>query len=449
MIQPPADRAARRLRRDRAREAAGARQVPARGPRPTARRELAEAFALDTVAAARRDARWSRRCSWSPTTRRSRRAAASPWAPSVPDGAGDDLNETLVQAAAEVARRWPDAACRWRCAPTCRRLRPDELAAALADGPARRAAGASCADAAGTGTTLFAAPAGALRPAVRRRRRAARHAARAPSRSTRPWPRLRRDVDDPVDLGAALAAGRRAAHPAAQRLDGGPPRPERTRRRPPGRRRSRAQRAEASGLAGGGLLRRGLLGRRRLLRRSLAGSAFLAGAFLAARCVDFVARLLGRAPSSPTLVFVAGAFFAGAFVGRAPSSPAPSSPGAVFFAAVDFVAGAFLAAARSFVGGAGADLAGGAPSSPAPSCVAAPPRLPPPPRARVAAAASAGVAATVSFGSFLRPGDDGLEVGAGGELRHRLLLRLDPLAGLRVAHPAGVAHAASRTSRSR
>ena len=42
---------------------------------------------------------------------------------------------------------------------------------------------------------------------------------------------------------------------------------------------------------------------------------------------------------------------------------------------------------------------------------------------------------------LLGAGDDVLQVRAGGELRHRGLLRLDPRAGLGVAHPAGLADA--------
>jgi uncharacterized protein YjbI with pentapeptide repeats len=114
-------------------------------------------------------------------------------------------------------------------------------------------------------------------------------------------------------------------------------------------------------------------------------AAFLAGAFLAG------AFLAGA--------FLAGAFLAGAFLAGAFAT-------AVFLAGAAFLAGAvFLAAA--FL--AGAFLAG----------------------AFLAAAFLAGAAALAG---------DVLQVSAGGELRHRRLLGLDPRAGLRVAHPASFAH---------
>jgi hypothetical protein len=47
--------------------------------------------------------------------------------------------------------------------------------------------------------------------------------------------------------------------------------------------------------------------------------------------------------------------------------------------------------------------------------------------------------ATGQLRQLLRAGHDGLEVGAGAELRDGGLLGLDPLAGARVAHPARVA----------
>jgi 2-phospho-L-lactate guanylyltransferase len=83
-------------------------------------------------------------------------------------------------------------------------LRPGELAAALR-AAARTPAGGFLADAAGTGTTLLAAPRGVpLRPRFGRGSAAA-HAAAGLRRLDGDWPSLRRDVDTVEDL---LAAGR-------------------------------------------------------------------------------------------------------------------------------------------------------------------------------------------------------------------------------------------------
>ena len=138
---------------------------------------------------------------------------------------------------------------------------------------------------------------------------------------------------------------------------------------------------------------------------------FLAGAFFAA---VFLAGAFFAA------VFLAGAFFAAVFFAG------------VFFAAV-FLAAAFLAAA--FVAGAffavrllGRGLRRQPPSWPPPSS----------PAAAFFAPSRYGRA---QLRQLLRAGDDRLQVGACAELRDRGLLGLDPLAGARVAHPAGVTDA--------
>lgn len=73
----------------------------------------------------------------------------------LPDGVSGDLNASLVQAAAEARRRWPGTTPVVLCA-DLPALRPTDLATALAgidpDAPAY------VRDAAGTGTTLYAAP---------------------------------------------------------------------------------------------------------------------------------------------------------------------------------------------------------------------------------------------------------------------------------------------------
>ncbi len=72
----------------------------------------------------------------------------------VPDGVSGDLNRTLVQAAAEALRRWPQLAPVALCADLpC--LRPAELTEALAAHPGEPR---FVADTPGDGTTLYAAP---------------------------------------------------------------------------------------------------------------------------------------------------------------------------------------------------------------------------------------------------------------------------------------------------
>ncbi|MGY1719431.1 2-phospho-L-lactate guanylyltransferase [Blastococcus sp. SYSU DS0552] len=83
-------------------------------------------------------------------------------------------------------------------------LRPVELAAALAE--AEAAPRCFVADAQGTGTTLLTAVGTPLRPRFGRGSAAA-HQAGGAVRLTGAWPGLRRDVDVPADLRAALALG--------------------------------------------------------------------------------------------------------------------------------------------------------------------------------------------------------------------------------------------------
>ena len=177
----------------------------------------------------------------------------------------------------------------------------------------------------------------------------------------------------------------------------------------------------------------------------LAVDAFFAGAFLA---VDVVA------------VFLAGAFFAvvdflvaEAFLAVAPAEPAVDFLVAdAFFAvlpaepAADFLLAEALRVAAAFL--AAADFLAALASRVAAAFVAA--------AERFAAADWPGVTASATeravftgdcaaaerqLGQLLRPGDDVLQVGAGGELRHGLLLGLDLLTGTRVADGAGTTHA--------
>lgn len=170
------------------------------------RRELAEAFALDTVQAV----------SATPgveavlvVTDDFRLAAAMRLlgCEVMPDGATEDLNATLVQAVAEVVRRWPDAVPVALCA-DLPGLRPHELAAVLAEVVEVVATGRSAfvRDRTGDGTTTYAAPAAAFEPRFGVDS-AARHAAAGAVEVGTDAPSVRADVDDLADLGAALVAG--------------------------------------------------------------------------------------------------------------------------------------------------------------------------------------------------------------------------------------------------
>jgi 2-phospho-L-lactate guanylyltransferase len=170
------------------------------------RRDLAEAFALDTVQA----------------------AASTPGVDAVlvvtddhhlaasvrtlgceviPDGVSEDLNATLVQAVAEVARRWPGAVPVVLCA-DLPGLRPVELAGVLREVREQVAAGraAFVRDHTGMGTTLYAAPADGFDPSFGVAS-AARHEGTGAVEVGTTATSVRTDVDDPDDLDAALLAG--------------------------------------------------------------------------------------------------------------------------------------------------------------------------------------------------------------------------------------------------
>lgn len=125
----------------------------------------------------------------------------------VPDATTDDLNATLVQAAAEARRRWPDLGLLALCA-DLPALRPGELLVALdGTGGARFVA-----DAAGTGTTAFIAEDVAafdprFGPDSRRRHRdaGAQEILDGPGRGCLQG--LRHDVDTPEDLAIARHLG--------------------------------------------------------------------------------------------------------------------------------------------------------------------------------------------------------------------------------------------------
>jgi 2-phospho-L-lactate guanylyltransferase len=166
------------------------------------RRELAEAFALDTVSAcqaaasvgavlvATDDARFSAEL-------------ASRGCPAIPDGVASDLTAALRQAAAEARRRWPELTPVALCA-DLPALRPEDLDAALASvSPGEEA---FVADADGVGTTLYTAGHEHFVPAFGPDSRAAHlggGAREVPGALTT----LRRDVDDLSDLRMALDLG--------------------------------------------------------------------------------------------------------------------------------------------------------------------------------------------------------------------------------------------------
>ncbi|MDZ5663953.1 2-phospho-L-lactate guanylyltransferase [Nocardioides sp. S-58] len=170
------------------------------------RRELAEAFALDTVRAA----------AATPgveavlvVTDDFRLAAAMRdlGAEVMPDGASEDLNATLVQGVAEVARRWPHAVPVALVA-DLPGLLPEELAAVLDEVVEHVDAGRAVfvRDRAGVGTTLYAAPPARFEPGFglgSAERHAGSGAVEVGSAATS----VRADVDDVADLGAALVAG--------------------------------------------------------------------------------------------------------------------------------------------------------------------------------------------------------------------------------------------------
>ena len=128
------------------------------------RRDLAEAFALDTVQAAAATPGVDAVL----VVTDDHRLAASVrtlGCEVIPDGVSDDLNATLVQAVAEVARRWPGAVPVVLCA-DLPGLRPVELAGVLGEVHEQVAAGraAFVRDHTGMGTTLYAAPADGFDP---------------------------------------------------------------------------------------------------------------------------------------------------------------------------------------------------------------------------------------------------------------------------------------------
>lgn len=168
------------------------------------RRELATAFAVDTVSAALA----------SPVVDRVlvvtddhelARGLADLGVDVLPDGTTDDLNETLRLAAAEMHRRHPDLRLAALCA-DLPALRPAELAVALTVAPQDRMAFVADADGVGTTVVVASAPE-TFRPRFGPASRQQHLDAGAHEIDGVDVPSLRRDVDDRDDLAEAVALG--------------------------------------------------------------------------------------------------------------------------------------------------------------------------------------------------------------------------------------------------
>jgi len=123
----------------------------------------------------------------------------------VPDQPRDGLNAALRHGAAYAGARWPGSGTAALSA-DLPALRPAELDRALRAAAAWPAA--FVADAAGDGTTLYAAaPGAAFRPAFGLASRARHAAGGAVELGLDGIPGLRRDVDTPSDLRGAVTLG--------------------------------------------------------------------------------------------------------------------------------------------------------------------------------------------------------------------------------------------------
>jgi 2-phospho-L-lactate guanylyltransferase len=166
------------------------------------RRALAAAFALDTVAACIAARTIAEVLVVTDDASFSVELAAL-GAVAIPDGVAMDLNGTLRQSAAEARRRWPDLVPVALTAdlPAVRGTDLDEALSSITPGEP-----AYVADSEGLGTTLYTAAHEEFQPRFGPGSALAHDATGA-----RPigagLPRLRRDVDEPSDLEAALALG--------------------------------------------------------------------------------------------------------------------------------------------------------------------------------------------------------------------------------------------------
>jgi 2-phospho-L-lactate guanylyltransferase len=140
----------------------------------------------------------------------------------VPDEPGDGLNAALRHGASVAAARWPGSGVA-ALAADLPALRPAELGLALRAAAAAVGGAAFVSDADAIGTTMYAvAPGVVFRPMFGGASRARHASAGAVELSLEGVPGLRRDVDTPEDLRAALAlgAGFRTAEVAGQLFAG-------------------------------------------------------------------------------------------------------------------------------------------------------------------------------------------------------------------------------------
>ncbi len=182
-------------------------------PSQELRRGLAAAFALDTVAACLAAARVGSVLAVTDDAAFSQRLAEAGCA-AIPDGVSGDLNATLRQAAAEARRRWPDLEPVAVCA-DLPALRPGDLDEALDETLAATPPATPCfvSDAAGLGTTMYAAPHDRFDPRFGVGSRLA-HLGAGAVEIGGDLRTLRHDVDDLEDLRRVLALGV-GAHTAA------------------------------------------------------------------------------------------------------------------------------------------------------------------------------------------------------------------------------------------
>jgi 2-phospho-L-lactate/phosphoenolpyruvate guanylyltransferase len=183
------------------------------------RRELAAAFALDTVAACLAASRVEQVLAATDDASFARDLSEL-GAVVIPDGVAMDLNGTLRQSAAEARRRWPkltpvaltaDLPC----------VQPQDLDAVL--GALEPGEPAYVPDLEGLGTTLYCAPYERFDPRFGIGSAMAHEATGARPYDAAPA-RLRRDVDDLTDLEAALqlGVGPRTRERAASLVGDGP-----------------------------------------------------------------------------------------------------------------------------------------------------------------------------------------------------------------------------------
>jgi 2-phospho-L-lactate guanylyltransferase len=182
---------------------------PARGKSrldvdPGRRRALAAAFALDTARACLTAARVTAVLAVTDDAHFADDLRAT-GCETIPDGVSGDLNESLRQAAAEAARRWPAVVPVALCA-DLPALVPGDLDAVLDDVSAAGSPTAFVADHDGIGTTLYTAAYDGFAPRFGPRSRQA-HIDAGAREITLPVPTLRMDVDDRAALAAATELG--------------------------------------------------------------------------------------------------------------------------------------------------------------------------------------------------------------------------------------------------